>query len=81
MSYSEIDKLEVHFVKYDYPKALVELRAKLNISQHELADLLEVSYPSVSRWENGHFEPTKIVKVRVDKLLKENNIKIEEVDE
>lgn len=68
-------------MKYDYPKALVELRAKLNISQHELADLLEVSYPSVSRWENGHFEPTKIVKVRVDKLLKKNNIKIEEVDE
>ena len=81
MSYSEIDKLEVHFVKYDYPKALVELRAKLNISQHELADLLEVSYPSVSRWENGHFEPTKIVKVRVDKLLNENNIELQEVDE
>ena len=79
MSYSEIDKSEVHFVKYDYPKALVELRAKLNISQHELADLLEVSYPSVSRWENGHFEPTKIVKVRVDRLLKENNIELDEV--
>ena len=68
-------------MKYDYPKALVELRAKLNISQHELADLLEVSYPSVSRWENGHFEPTKIVKVRVDKLHKENNIVLEEVNE
>lgn len=66
-------------MKYDYPKALVELRAKLNISQHELADLLEVSYPSVSRWENGHFEPTKIVKVRVDRLLKENNIELDEV--
>ncbi len=79
MSYSEIDKSEVHFVKYDYPKALVELRAKLNISQHELADILEVSYPSVSRWENGHFELTKIVKVRVDRLLKENNIELDEV--
>ena len=65
-------------MKYDYPKALVELRAKLNISQHELADLLQVSYPSVSRWENGHFEPTKIVKIRVDILLKENGIEVEE---
>ena len=81
MSYSEIDKLEVHFVKYDYPKALVELRAKLNISQHELADLLKVSYPSVSRWENGHHEPTKIAKVRLDEVLKENNIVLEKVDE
>lgn len=65
-------------MKYDYPEALVELRAKLNISQHELADILGVSYPSVSRWENGHFEPTKIVKVRVDRLLKENNIEVQD---
>lgn len=68
-------------MKYDYPKALVELRAKLNISQHELADLLNVSYPSISRWENGHFEPTKIVKVRLEEILKENNIVLKEVDE
>ena len=65
-------------MKYDYPKALVELRAKLRISQHEFADLLQVSYPSVSRWENGHFEPTKIVKIRVDQLLKENGIDVGE---
>lgn len=67
-------------MKYNYQKALVLLRAKLNISQHELADLLKVSYPSVSRWENGHFEPTKIVKVRLEQLLKENDIKLEEVE-
>ncbi len=68
-------------MKYNYQKALVLLRAKLNISQHELADLLNVSYPSISRWENGHFEPTKIVKVRLDELLKANNIELEEVNE
>ena len=64
-------------MNYNYPKALVELRAKLNINQHELAELLCVSYPTVSRWENGHFEPTKIVKVRVDKLLQDTGIKAE----
>lgn len=68
-------------MKQIYQKALILLRAKLNISQHELADLLKVSYPSVSRWENGHFEPTKIAKVRLEQLLKENDIKLEEVDE
>ena len=31
--------------------------------------------------ENGHFEPTKIAKVRLEQLLKENDIKLEEVDE
>lgn len=64
-------------MNYNYPKALVELRAKLNINQHELAKLLSVSYPTISRWENGRFEPTKIVKVRVDKLLQETGIKAE----
>lgn len=65
-------------MKHNYPEALVELRSKLNISQHELALILGVSYPSVSRWENGHFQPTKIVKVRVDKMLNENNIEVED---
>lgn len=65
------------FMSYNYPKALVELRAKLNINQHELAKLLSVSYPTVSRWENGRFEPTKIVKIRVDKLLQDTGIKEE----
>lgn len=68
-------------MKQNYQKALILLRAKLNISQHELTDLLKVSYPSVSRWENGHFELTKIAKVRLEQLLKENDIKLEEVDE
>ncbi|MGI6768731.1 MAG: helix-turn-helix domain-containing protein [Bacilli bacterium] len=62
----------------DYQKALIELRSKLNISQEELAKVLKVSFSSVNRWENGHFEPTKIVKFRLDKLLEENGIEVEE---
>ncbi len=65
----------------NYSKAILELRSKLNISQHELANLLGVSFQSVNRWENGHFEPTKIVKVRLLKLLEENNIVLKEVNE
>ncbi len=68
-------------MEYNYSKAIVELRSKLNISQHELARILGVSFQSVNRWENGHFEPTKIVKVRIDKLLKDNGIELEEVAE
>lgn len=49
----------------NYSKAVLELRSKLNISQLELANLLGVSFQSVNRWENGHFEPTKIVKVKL----------------
>lgn len=61
--------------KYSY--ALVELRSKLNISQKELAKTLGVSISSVNRWENGHFNPTKLVRFRVYKLLKENGVEVE----
>lgn len=60
----------------DYSNALIELRSKLNISQEKLAKLLNVSCVSVNRWENSHFEPTKIVKFRIDKILKENSIEV-----
>ena len=62
----------------DYPNAIRKLRAKLNISQQELADMLGVSFPSVNRWENGHYEPTIIAKVKLEELFKENSIDVEE---
>ena len=62
----------------DYAKALLELRSVLNVSQAEMADILSVSYPSVNRWENGRAVPIKIVRIRIEKLCKENNIVIEE---
>lgn len=67
-------------MKYNYAKALIELRSKLNISQTELAALLNVSYPSVNRWENYKTIPIKIVRVRIEKICKENDIDIEEMN-
>lgn len=63
----------------NYAKALVELRSKLNISQTEMAVLLNVSYPSVNRWENGRATPVKIARVRIEKFCKENGVELEEV--
>lgn len=62
----------------NYVKALLELRSVLNVSQAEMADILSVSYPSVNRRENGRAIPVKIVRIRIEKLYKENNIVIEE---
>ena len=67
-------------MKYNFAKALIELRSKLNISQTELAALLNVSYPSVNRWENDKTIPIKIVRVRIEKICKENDIDIEEMN-
>ena len=66
--------MEVIMNKIDYPNAIRKLRAKLNVSQQELADMLEVSFPSVNRWENGHYEPTIIAKVKLEELFIKYNI-------
>jgi DNA-binding transcriptional regulator YiaG len=57
-----------------YPSAIRRLRAKLNISQTELAGILGVSFTSVNRWERGHHEPTVIAREKLKQLFKENNI-------
>ena len=45
-----------------YPSAIRKLRAKLNISQTELAAILGVSFTSVNRWESGKFSPSMKIK-------------------
>ncbi len=61
-----------------YPSAIRRLRAKLNISQTELAAILGVSFTSVNRWEKGHHEPTVIAKEKLKQLFKDNNIMMED---
>lgn len=66
--------------KINYPEAILKLRAKLNLSQAELGELLGVSFSSINRWENGVFEPTKLVKFKLNELLEQNGIVVEEDD-
>ncbi len=61
-----------------YPSAIRRLRAKLNISQTELAAILGVSFTSVNRWEKGHHQPTVIAKEKLRELFMKNDIKFEE---
>ena len=61
----------------DCPNLILTIRAKLNLSQEEFEKLLGVSLNSVSRWERGEFEPTKLVKVRLKELAKYNGIDLE----
>ena len=68
-------------MKINWPKMILRLRAKLNLSQDELGKLIDVSLASVSRWERGEHEPTAIAKVKLEDLFKDNNIEIEEVIE
>ena len=64
-------------IQIDYPKSLHKLRRTLNVSQQQLANILNVSFSSVNRWENGHYEPTIIAKVKLDELF--DQVKIEPI--
>ena len=54
------------------PREIKQLREYLCLSQTEFAQLLGVSFVSVNRWENGHFEPTIKAKRKLIMLIKEN---------
>lgn len=55
----------------DYAFFIKELRKRMLVSQSELAEILDVSFASVNRWENGQHEPT----IRVKRKLRDLFIK------
>lgn len=62
----------------EYDLLITELRSAMNVSQEELAKLLGVSSITVSRWENGHSKPKKIIQIKINKMLDRYDIKMEE---
>ena len=67
-------------MKINWPRMILKLRAKLNLSPEGLAKLIDVSLASVSRWERGEHEPTAIVKIKLEDLFEGNNIEVEEIN-
>lgn len=61
----------------DYQRLVKELRIKLILSQQELADLLNVSFSSINRWETGKHKPTIKVKRKIVELCEANGIDME----
>lgn len=57
-----------------YKELIYLLRQKKCITQLELAKILNVGIASVSRWEQGHYEPTMKVKKKLRKLFIEAGI-------
>lgn len=64
-------------MKIDYPATIIKVRATLNLSQVELAEMLDVSFASVNRWENGKYEPTRLVKEKIRLICKQHNMEME----
>ena len=57
-------------IAMDYPMMIKLYREKFLISQTDLAEKLNVSYVTVNRWENGHYEPTLRCKRELNKSLR-----------
>lgn len=53
------------------------VRAKLQLSQAQLAEKLKVSVVSVNRWESKGIEPQFLVRARFNEFCKENNIEFD----
>ena len=59
----------------DYGKIILALRAKLDISQEEMAKYFNVAFATINRWENGRAVPSKIHKIQIDELCKKHKVK------
>ena len=62
----------------DYAKLIKKLRNTLILSQTELATILGVSFTTISRWEQGLYEPTIKMKRKISELCKFNKVTMED---
>lgn len=62
----------------NYADKIKEYREHKFLTQVDLAELLNVSVPCVTRWENGKYEPTMKVKKKLYKLFIEAGMKVKD---
>lgn len=62
----------------NFSKAIKTLREELLLSQVEMAELLDVFFAIVNRWENGHHQLTYKAKREIMRLCKKHKIKVED---
>ena len=58
----------------DFKDKLLYLRIKLNLSQTELAKMLNVSFSTINRWETGRIMPNRKAELKLEIFAKENNV-------
>ena len=58
---------------------LLEIRARLNASQEELAKMIGTAFATVNRWENGHSKPNKAAQLCLYDVCKDRGVNLEEL--
>ncbi|MCI6715885.1 MAG: helix-turn-helix transcriptional regulator [Bacilli bacterium] len=64
-----------------FNEQLLQVRVQMNLTQTELANKLNVSFATISRWENGKVNPTKKALLTFQKFCRENKIVFEEAQQ
>lgn len=54
----------------NFSELLIKVRAKLNLTQAELGERLNVTLGTISRWENGKVQPTKKLSMHLSSFAK-----------
>lgn len=53
---------------------LKSARAELNITQEQFARELNISFSTLSRWENGHNTPSRLAKMSLLEFCKKHDL-------
>ena len=56
-------------------------RRRIGLTQEGLAGALSVTFSTISRWENGHVQPSKLAWRAMAQLAAERNCPLDEPDE
>lgn len=60
-----------------FPEKIKHVRQKLYLSQGALAKAVGVSYPTISRWENGHCLPNLVQGAKFNDFCEKKGIKFD----
>lgn len=66
---------EVSFLK----TLIKQVREYLNISQTKLAELLNITFATVNRWENGRTVPNKLAQATLYKICKDKSVPVYDI--
>lgn len=57
-----------------FEEIIKAVRKQLNITQEQFAHELNISFSTISRWENGHTSPSKLAKMHLLEFCSRKNV-------
>lgn len=64
-----------------FAEIIKNIRVQKNFTQEQFARELNVSFSTISRWENNHAVPSELAKMRLLEYCKKNSINCDDLQE